>query len=158
MTEDIKKNLSKCKYVYRLYIEHENFHIEKYPIVYINSNIVYFKKNKKNVIEMMSFSDRFNNVKESFEEAIKYINNMFTFYTYYPVSVSVYFVEIDKLKEFDLSLIKERLKEESKESKIKKQEREVEKYKKSYELELRKLEEMKKEFGIECNNEDSDVK
>lgn len=147
MTEDIKKNLSKCKYVYRIYIEHENFHIEKYPIVYINSNIVYFKTGRKNVIEMMSFSDRWSNVKESFEEAIKYINNMVPFYTHYPVSV--YFVEIDKLKEFDLSLIKQRLKEESKESKIKKQELEVEKYKKSYELELRKLEEMKKESGIE---------
>lgn len=96
---------------------------------------------------MISFSDRRNNVKESFEEAIKYINNIFSSYSYYPISV--YFVESDKLKNFDLSLIKQRLKEESKESKIKKQELEVEKYKKSYELELRKLEEMKKEFGIE---------
>ena len=156
MTEDIKKNLSKCKYVYKIYREHENFHIEKYPIVYINSNIVYFKTGRKNVIKMISFSDRWNNVKESFEEAIKYINSIFSSYSYYPISV--YFVESDKLKNFDLSLIKQRLKEESKESKIKKQELEVEKYKKSYELELRKLEEMKKEFGIECNNEDSDVK
>ena len=147
MTEDIKKNLSKCKYVYKIYREHENFYIEKYPIVYINSNIVYFKTGRKNVIKMISFSDRRNNVKESFEEAIKYINNIFSSYSYYPISVN--FVESDKLKNFDLSLIKQRLKEESKESKIKKQELEVEKYKKSYELELRKLEEMKKEFGIE---------
>ena len=147
MTEDIKKNISKCKYVYKIYREHENFYIEKYPIVYINSNIVYFKTGRKNVIKMISFSDRRNNVKESFEEAIKYINNIFSSYSYYPISV--YFVESDKLKNFDLSLIKQRLKEESKESKIKKQELEVEKYKKSYELELRKLEEMKKEFGIE---------
>ena len=43
----------------------------------------------------------------------------------------------------------QRLKEGSKESKIKKQELEVEKYKKYYELELRKLEDMKKKFEIE---------
>ena len=111
MTEDIKKNLSKCKYVYRLYIERENFHIEKYPIVYINSNIVYFKTGRKNAIEMMRFSDGLNNVKESFEEAIKYINNIFTFYTYYPVSVSVYFVETDKLNELELRKLEEMKKE-----------------------------------------------
>ena len=96
-------------------------------------------------------------MKENFEKAIVYINNTVTCYDYYPTNV--YFIETDKLKEFDLSLIKQSLKDESKESKIKKQEREVEKYKKSYELELRKLEDMKKSFGIEGgNNEDSDVK
>ena len=46
-------------------------------------------------------------------------------------------------------LIKKRLKAESKKSKIEKQELEVEKYKKYYELELRKLEDMKKKFGVE---------
>ena len=157
MTEEIKKNLSKCKYVYRIYREHENFHIEKYPIVYINSNVVYFKTKRKNYLEYISFSSRWENVKESFSKAVDHINNTVTFYNYYPTNV--YFVETDKLKEFDLSLIKQRLKDESKESKIKKQEREVEKYKKSYELELRRLEDMKKKFGIEGgNNEDSDVK
>ena len=147
MTEEIKNNLSKCKYVYRIYRERDKFHIEKYPIVYINSEVVYFKTGRKNYIESMSFSNLWTNVKENFEKAIVYINNTVTYYDYYPTNV--YFIETDKLKEFDLSLIKQRLKDESKESKIKKQEREVEKYKKSYELELRKLEDMKKEFGIE---------
>lgn len=157
MTEEIKKNLSKCKYVYRIYKENNNFHIEKYPIVYINSEVVYFKTGRKKYIENMSFSNLWTNIKENFEKAIVYINNTVTCYDYYPTNV--YFIETDKLKEFDLSLIKQSLKDESKESKIKKQEREVEKYKKSYELELRKLEDMKKSFGIEGgNNEDSDVK
>ena len=147
MTEEIKKNLSKCKYVYRIYKENNNFHIEKYPIVYINSEVVYFKTGRKNYIESMSFSNLWTNVKENFEKAIVYINNIVTCYDYYPTNV--YFIETDKLEEFNLSLIKQRLKDESKESKIKKQEREVEKYKKSYELQLRKLEEMKKEFEIE---------
>lgn len=147
MTEEIKKNLSKCKYVYRIYREHENFHIEKYPIVYINIEVVYFKTSRKNNLECLSFSSRWENVKVNFERAITYINNTATCYDYYPTNV--YFIEINKLKEFDLSLIKQRLKEESKENKIKKQELEVEKCKKSYELELRKLEDMKKKFEIE---------
>lgn len=147
MTEDTKKYLSKCKYVYRIYREHDNFHIEKYPIVYINSEVVYFKTVRKNYLESIGFFNNWNNIKESFNKAIDYINNTVTCYDYYPTNV--YFIETDKLKEFDLSLIKKRLKDESKESKIKKQEREVEKYKKSYELELRRLEDMKKELGIE---------
>ena len=147
MTEDTKKYLSKCKYVYRIYREHDNFHIEKYLIVYINSEVVYFKTVRKNYLESIGFFNNWNNIKESFNKAIDYINNTVTCYDYYPTNV--YFIETDKLKEFDLSLIKKRLKDESKESKIKKQEREVEKYKKSYELELRRLEDMKKELGIE---------
>lgn len=57
MTEEIKKNLSKCKYIYRIYKENDSFHIEKYPIVYINSEVVYFKTGRKNYIESMSFSN-----------------------------------------------------------------------------------------------------
>lgn len=148
MTEEIKKNLSKCKYVYRIYKENNRYNIEKYPIVYINSEVVYFKTGRKNYLDCRSFSDLWNNVKESFDKAIDYINKKVTlFYDYSPTSV--YFIETNKLKEFDLSLIKQRLKEGSKESKIKKQELEVEKYKKYYELELRKLEDMKKKFEIE---------
>lgn len=147
MTEEIKKNLSKCKYVYRIYKENNRYNIEKYPIVYINSEFVYFKTGRKNSLDFMSFYGLWNNVKESFDKAIDYINKKVTLYDYSPTSV--YFIETNKLKEFDLSLIKQRLKEESKESKIKKQELEVEKYKKYYELELRKLEDMKKKFEIE---------
>ena len=148
MTEEIKKNLSKCKYIYRIYKENNSFHIEKYPIVYINSEVVYFKNGRKKNIDFQSFNDRWKNVKESFEQAIKKINSICDSYSNdYPISI--YFIETDKLNEFDLSLIKQRLKEENKNVKIKKQELEVARYKKGYELELRKLEEMKKEFGIE---------
>ena len=152
MTEEIKKNLSKCKYVYRIYKENNNFHIEKYPIVYINSDVVYFKNGRKNYIENMSFSNLWTNMKENFEEAIKYINNLTD--SQYGYITSVYFVETGKLKEFDLSLIKKRFNKESKESKIKKQEGEVEKAKEKYEREIKTLEDMKKKFGIEGGDSD----
>lgn len=157
MTEYIKKNLSKCKYVYRIYKENDNFHIEKYPIVYINSEAVYFKTVRKNDIERMNFNSLWKNINESFDAAIEYINNLTD--SQYRYTTSVYFVETDKLKDFDLSLIKKRLNKESKESKIKTQEQEVERCKRVYELQLRKLEDIKKKFEIEdSNNEDSDVK
>lgn len=157
MTEYIKKNLSKCKYVYRIYKENDNFHIEKYPIVYINSEAVYFKTVRKNDIERMNFNSLWENINESFDAAIEYINNLTD--SQYRYTTSVYFVEADKLKEFDLSLIKKRLNKESKESKIKTQEQEVERCKRIYELQLKKLEDIKKKFGMDGgNNEDSDVK
>ena len=152
MTEDIKKNLSKCKYVYRIYKENDNFHIEKYPIVYINSEVVYYKHVRKNDLERMNFNNFWKNIKESFDAAIEYINNLTD--STYRYTTSVYFVETDKLKEFDLSLIKKRLNKESKESKIKKQELEVEMCKNAYELQLRILEDMKKELGIEGGESD----
>ena len=152
MTEDIKKNLSKCKYVYRIYKENDNFHIEKYPIVYINSEVVYYKHVRKNDLERMNFNNFWKNIKESFDAAIEYINNLTD--STYRYTTSVYFVETDKLKEFDLSLIKKRLNKESKESKIKKQELEVEMCKNAYELQLRILEDMKKELGIEGGDSD----
>lgn len=143
MTEEIKKNLSKCKYVYRIYKEHDNFHIEKYPIVYINSEFVYYKNGRKNQIGILNINSRwcYKKFKQSFDEALEYINSLYTDYSL----VSVYFIEIDKLKEIDLSLIKQRLKTESKESRIKKQETEVKRIKQRYEYELRKLEEMKEQ-------------
>ena len=147
MTEEIKKNLSKCKYVYRIYNEHGNFHIEKYPIVYINSEVVYFKTGRKNDIESMRFSSFWCRVEENFEKAIKYINDSVSSFDYYPTST--YFIETDKLKEFDLSLRKKKIKEESKEAKIKEQEKRVENYKERYKLEMKILEDMKKKFGIE---------
>ena len=152
MTEYIKKNLSKCKYVYRIYKENDNFHIEKYPIVYINSEAVYFKTVRKNDIERMNFNSLWKNIKESFEEAIEYINNLTD--SQYRYATSVYFVETDKLKDFDLSLIKKRLNKESKESKIKTQEQEVERCKRIYELQLRKLKDIKKKFGMDGGESD----
>ena len=55
MTEDIKKYLSKCKYVYRIYKKDNDFHIEKYPIIYINSEVVYYKNGRKESLHYFCF-------------------------------------------------------------------------------------------------------
>ena len=42
------KNLSKLKYIYRIYESSDKIlHLEKYPIIYINSEVVYFKMVRK---------------------------------------------------------------------------------------------------------------
>ena len=42
------KNLSKLKYIYRIYESSDKIlHLEKYPIIYINSEVVYFKMARK---------------------------------------------------------------------------------------------------------------
>lgn len=42
------KNLSKIKHIYRIYeSEDEVLHCEKYPVIYINSKVVYFKDARK---------------------------------------------------------------------------------------------------------------
>lgn len=138
MDKYIKENLNKCKYVYRIYKEDNNFHIEKYPIVYINSKRVYFKNGRKDDLSCLSLTDTFTNIKTSFNDAVKYLNTKVTYY--YPINV--YFIEVDKLEKFDLSLIKQELKRASKEEIIKDQELKTERKKKEYELELRKLEDL----------------
>lgn len=42
------KNLSKIKYIYRIYSADDMLHLERYPVVYINSEIVYYKAARKN--------------------------------------------------------------------------------------------------------------
>ena len=43
------KNLSKQKYIYRIYESRDGkLHCEKYPIIYVNSMVVYFKDGRKN--------------------------------------------------------------------------------------------------------------
>lgn len=44
-----KKNLSKLKFIYRLFYDStdKKLHCEKYPVIYINSKVVYYKNVRK---------------------------------------------------------------------------------------------------------------
>ena len=44
------KNLSKIKYIYRIYSANNMLHLERYPVVYINSEVVYYKGARKNCL------------------------------------------------------------------------------------------------------------
>lgn len=59
------KTLSKQKYIYRIYESDDKvLHCEKYPVIYINSQIVYYKDGRKK--EYLNYT-RISNVKEDFE-------------------------------------------------------------------------------------------
>ena len=48
------KDLSKAKHIYRIYeSSDEVLHCEKYPVIYVNSKVVYFKTGRKQ--EMLSY-------------------------------------------------------------------------------------------------------
>ena len=50
------KNLSKYKYIYRIYeSSDEVLHCEKYPVIYINNKVVYFKDARKQ--ERLNYKD-----------------------------------------------------------------------------------------------------
>lgn len=152
MDEEIKKNLSKYKYVYRIYKDSgviADFHIEKYPIVYINEEVVYFKGGRKNWLTPITFNTDMICIdkvaKTSYLEAVEYINNKFIRCPWIRYdSTSVYFIDMNKIDSFDLSLIKKYFKEENKKFNIEQAEKEVEKYKRLYEKSLKELEDIKK--------------
>ena len=61
-----EKNLSKIKYIYRIYeSEDEVLHCEKFPVIYINSKVVYFKDARKQ--ELLNYT-RISNVLENFTQ------------------------------------------------------------------------------------------
>lgn len=74
------KNLSKIKYIYRIYLNNDDeLHCERYPVVYINSKAVYFKESRKqDYLNYISFSDVFDNFAKFCENRSNLlINNYF---------------------------------------------------------------------------------
>ena len=72
------KNLSKIKHIYRIYeSEDKVLHCEKYPVIYINSKVVYFKSTRKQ--EMLNCI-YINKVLDSFTEFCQnnYYHNIYS--------------------------------------------------------------------------------
>lgn len=142
-SKEVKENLSKYKYIYRIYREDNNFHIEHYPIVYINSEYIYYKGKRKdmllNYIRVNKLWWEKSKLFENIEEAIEYINNKKETWN----CPSVYFIS-EKIKDYDLSRIKIDLKKESNKNKIKEKENKLARAKEEYEKALKELEEIKK--------------
>lgn len=67
-----KENLSKIKYIYYIHVDNiGSHHVEKYPVVYINSTYVYFRVNgtpKLKCINLSSVWARYSDFIESYEK------------------------------------------------------------------------------------------
>ena len=58
-----KKELSKKKYIYRLYKARDGVpHVEKYPVIYINEKYVYFKVASKSELGRIDITDVYTSV------------------------------------------------------------------------------------------------
>ena len=140
-SKEVKDNLSKYKYIYKTYREDNNFHIEHYPIIYSNSEYIYYKSARKNTLNYIKVNELWWNdakIFETIEKAIEYINNRKETW-HYPL---VYFIS-EKIKNYDLKQIKINLKEESNKNKIKEKENRVKRAKEEYERALKELENIK---------------
>lgn len=71
-----KKNLCKHKHIYYVHTDSNgNNHIEKYPVIYINSEYVYFKRARKNELGHIYTSFVKNDLKSVFEKDYMFLQD-----------------------------------------------------------------------------------
>ena len=129
-------DLGKIKYIYRIYESRDEvLHCEKYPVVYINSKVVYFKDVRKQ--EYLNYV-RISNVLDNFTQF--YQNNYFT--NYYRPCFDKYFFSVEtNIEEIYADLKKQREIIRGKNEEQKKIDR-YEKAKREYEAALKEIEVM----------------
>ena len=123
------KNLSKIKHIYRIYeSEDEVLHCEKYPVIYINSVVVYFKNTRKQ--GMLNYTN-IDNV----------LDNLTVFYQdkYYPRFDRYFWNMETNIQEIYADLKKQRDEIRRKNEEEKKRDR-YEKAKREYEEALKEIE------------------
>lgn len=135
-----KKNLSKIKYIYRIYSADNMLHLERYPVVYINSEVVYYKEARKNawlghrrIDEVKDGYDIINKPTRYWTYTIPWVDSF-----YWGLEVNIYEVFEDLKKQYDV-IAKERAAYLNRSEKDKKRER-LEKAKAEYEAALREIE------------------
>ena len=128
------QNLSKIKHIYRVYeSEDEVLHCEKFPVIYINSEVVYFKDGRKK--EMLNYT-RVNSVLDNFTNF--YQNNYYQ--NYYRPCFDKYFWNMEtNIKEIYADLKKQREIIRNKNEEEKKRDR-YERAKREYESALKEIE------------------
>lgn len=135
------KNLSKCKYIYRVYISKTGeFHREKYTIVYVNSEYAYFR---------IPDDPRLNEL--SITRIIDNINDIPRDVRFYPGTSVYMWSDVDLTKE-TFNIFRKKVAAEQTKREIKRIENHLAYLKRSYELNAPKLEVLKKQLE-ELENE-----
>lgn len=144
MGEIDKKNLSKLKYIYNIYDTGDGvLHCEQYPIIYINSEVIYFKDGrKKTYLSFVSLGQ----VAYSLEDCIKNEKTYVPYGGYYNTKFQKYVLTTsENLQELYDKLWKHRiLAHKEQEKKLKYEKLEV--AKKQYATALREVEKMEIEL------------
>lgn len=129
------KDLSKVKYIYRIYeSDNEVLHLERYPVIYINSKVVYFKTARQQ--EYLGCK-QLKNVSDNF---MQFYQKMTRYSTQSRASFDEYFwnVETDVNKIYQ-DLIRQRFKMRQ-ERDMQMKQRKLEKAKREYEAALKEIE------------------
>ena len=133
-SKEVKENLSKYKYIYKIYRVDNDFHIEHYPIVYMNDTYVYVKENSKKLKEIV-VNYRYNKIFTDIEEAIKQVQK-------YNNCENIYY--IDKYEvDINIEELKLQWSKEKKQKDIKDKENNLARAKREYERALKELEDIK---------------
>ena len=134
------KNLSKIKYIYRIYSADDMLHLERYPVVYINSEVVYYKNARKNSFlgyeYLTSILDCHTTVGKPYTYtgyALPYVNKYF-----FGIETDIHEIFEDLKKQYDV-LLAEQLAYLNRTDEEKKRAR-LEKAKREYEAALKELE------------------
>jgi len=85
-----RQNLSKHKYIYQIYTSDGVFHCERFPIVYSNTEFVYFKRNGSHSLNSVKFYSIQNPYSLS---DLKFISRESTYFSSYYLDVSDFLVE-----------------------------------------------------------------
>lgn len=141
-----KQNLSKIKYIYRIYksAEDNQVHIEKYPVVYVNSNYTYYKVANKQELQWVGTPKVYETAKAACYELSKITRYW---------NLSFYFWDLDG---FDIenskyieNLRREALKQKY-ESDLKQHKSLATRYKNHYDGEMEEIEKLEKKLaGLE---------
>lgn len=139
-----EKNLSKYKYIYRIYESGDKvLHCEKYPIIYINSEVVYYKTKRSNA--RLHFVDRH----RVLEDFAKYTITK-NWYGSYTSCFDKHFITTEsKIKEIYEDLLRQKdvkiqdINREEKKNDFERKRTALEKAKREYELALKEFEMMK---------------
>lgn len=135
-SKEVKNNLSKYKYIYKIYYKDNAYHIEHFPIVYMNDTYIYVKENSKKLKEIVvnyRYNKIFTNIEEAIKQAQKYNNWESIYY------IDKYEVDIN-IEELKLQWSKEK-----KQKDIKDKENNLARAKREYERALKELEGIKNE-------------
>ena len=133
-SKEVKENLSRYKYIYKIYYRDNTYHIEHFPIVYMNDTYIYVKENSKKLKEIV-INYRYNKIFTDIEEAIKQVQK-------YNSWENIYY--IDKYEvDINIEELKLQWSKEKKQKDIKDKEDRLERAKEEYERALKELEEVK---------------
>lgn len=138
------KDLSKCKYIYRVYVAKDTItHIEKYPVVYANKMYIYFRDGRGYALNTVYTKDVL--TRDPIANNLK-IREVVNFYPYSCRPVNLYIWDENGIDTIEIDRIYKQIKAAYDKRLIDQKIKYVNNLKERYEGELKELERLTKEL------------